>query len=146
MCIRDRSEPGGILLFGIPEFRLQKDVVRREITELLHLGVEIKTNMLVGPDFTVDDLFEQGYDAVFMGTGTSLPRTLDIPGKELSGILTATYFLRMVVLSDSGKLDESETLLHDGDNVVVIGAGNVAMDAARTAIRRGAENVTIRCV
>lgn len=79
--------------------------------------------MLVGPDFTVDDLFEQGYDAVFMGTGTSLPRTLDIPGKELSGILTATYFLRMVVLSDSGKLDESETLLHDGDNVVVIGAG-----------------------
>ena len=71
-----------------------------------------------------------------MGTGTSLPRTLDIPGKELSGILTATYFLRMVVLSDSGKFDESETLLHDGDNVVVIGAGNVAMDAARTAIRR----------
>ena len=141
--LEGQSEPGGILLFGIPEFRLQKDVVRREITELLHLGVEIKTNMLVGPDFTVDDLFEQGYDAVFMGTGTSLPRTLDIPGKELSGILTATYFLRMVVLSDSGKLDESETLLHDGDNVVVIGAGNVAMDAARTAIRRGAENVTI---
>ena len=120
--LEGQSEPGGILLFGIPEFRLQKDVVRREITELLHLGVEIKTNMLVGPDFTVDDLFEQGYDAVFMGTGTSLPRTLDIPGKELSGILTATYFLRMVVLSDSGKLDESETLLHDGDNVVVIGA------------------------
>ena len=141
--LEGQSEPGGILLFGIPEFRLQKDVVRREITELLHLGVEIKTNMLVGPDFTVDDLFEQGYDAVFMGTGTSLPRTLDVPGKELSGILTATYFLRMVVLSDSGKLDESETLLHDGDNVVVIGAGNVAMDAARTAIRRGAENVTI---
>ena len=138
-----KDKIGGVLRYGIPEFRLQKDVVRREITELLHLGVEIKTNMLVGPDFTVDDLFEQGYDAVFMGTGTSLPRTLDIPGKELSGILTATYFLRMVVLSDSGKLDESETLLHDGDNVVVIGAGNVAMDAARTAIRRGAENVTI---
>ena len=137
--LEGQSEPGGILLFGIPEFRLQKDVVRREITELLHLGVEIKTNMLVGPDFTVDDLFEQGYDAVFMGTGTSLPRTLDIPGKELSGILTATYFLRMVVLSDSGKLDESETLLHDGDNVVVIGAGNVAMDAARCAKRLGAE-------
>ena len=141
--LEGQSEPGGILLFGIPEFRLQKDVVRREITELLHLGVEIKTNMLVGPDFTVDDLFEQGYDAVFMGTGTSLPRTLDIPGKELSGILTATYFLRMVVLSDSGKLDESETLLHDGDNVVVIGAGNVAMDAARCAMRLGAEKVSI---
>ena len=78
-----------------------------------------------------------------MGTGTSLPRTLNIPGKELTGILTATYFLRMVVLSDSGKLDESETLLHVGDNVIVIGAGNVAMDAARTAIRRGAKNVTV---
>ena len=138
-----QSEPGGILLFGIPEFRLNKDVVRREIKELLHLGVEIKTNTLIGPDYTVDDLFNMGYDAIFMGTGTSLPRTLNIPGKELTGILTATYFLRMVVLSDSGKLDESETLLHVGDNVIVIGAGNVAMDAARTAIRRGAKNVTV---
>lgn len=138
-----QSEPGGILLFGIPEFRLNKDVVRREIAELLSLGIEIKTNMLIGPDFTVDDLLDNGYDAVFIGTGTSLPRILDIPGKELSGIVTATYFLRCVVLSDSGKLDEKETQLHVGDNVVVIGAGNVAVDAARTAIRRGAQNVTI---
>lgn len=138
-----QGEPGGVLLFGIPEFRLQKDVVRREITELKNIGVEIKTNQLAGVDFTVDDLFAQGYDAIFMGTGTSLPRTLDIPGKELSGILTATYFLRMVVLADGGKLDESETILHTGDNVVVVGAGNVAMDAARTAVRRGAKNVTI---
>lgn len=138
-----QSEPGGVLLFGIPEFRLQKDVVRREITELQHIGVEIKTNQLAGVDFTVDDLFAQGYDAIFMGTGTSLPRTLDIPGKELSGILTATYFLRMVVLANEGKLDASETLLHTGDNVVVVGAGNVAMDAARTAVRRGAKSVTI---
>ena len=138
-----QNEPGGVLLFGIPEFRLQKDVVRREITELQHIGVEIKTNQLAGVDFTVADLFAQGYDAIFMGTGTSLPRTLDIPGKELSGILTATYFLRMVVLANEGKLDASETLLHTGDNVVVVGAGNVAMDAARTAVRRGAKNVTI---
>ena len=138
-----QSEPGGVLLFGIPEFRLQKDVVRREITELQHIGVEIKTNQLAGVDFTVDDLFAQGYDAIFMGTGTSLPRTLDIPGKELSGILTATYFLRTVVLANEGKLDASETILHTGDNVVVVGAGNVAMDAARTAVRRGAKNVTI---
>ena len=138
-----QSEPGGVLLFGIPEFRLQKDVVRREITELQHIGVEIKTNQLAGVDFTVDDLFAQGYDAIFMGTGTSLPRALDIPGKELSGILTATYFLRMVVLANEGKLDASETLLHTGDNVIVVGAGNVAMDAARTAVRRGAKNVTI---
>ena len=105
--------------------------------------MEIKTNTLIVPDYTVDDLFSMGYDAIFMGTGTSLPRTLNIPGKELTGILTATYFLRMVVLSDSGKLDESESLLHVGDNVIVIGAGNVAMDAARTAIRRGAKNVTV---
>ena len=138
-----QSEPGGVLLFGIPEFRLQKDVVRREITELQHIGVEIKANQLAGVDFTVDDLFAQGYDAIFMGTGTSLPRTLDIPGKELSGILTATYFLRTVVLANEGKLDASETILHTGDNVVVVGAGNVAMDAARTAVRRGAKNVTI---
>ena len=138
-----QSEPGGVLLFGIPEFRLQKDVVRREITELQHIGVEIKTNQLAGVDFTVDDLFAQGYDAIFMGTGTSLPRTLDIPGKELSGILTATYFLRTVVLANEGKLDASETILHTGHNVVVVGAGNVAMDAPRTAVRRGAQNVTI---
>ena len=138
-----QSEPGGVLLFGIPEFRLQKDVVRREITELQHIGVEIKTNQLAGVDFTVDDLFAQGYDAIFMGTGTSLPRTLDIPGKELSGILTATYFLRTVVLANEGKLDASETILHTGDNVVVVGAGNVAMDAARTSVRREAKNVTI---
>ena len=138
-----QNEPGGVLLFGIPEFRLQKDVVRREITELQHIGVEIKTNQLAGVDFTVDDLFAQGYDAIFMGTGTSLPRTLDIPGKALSGILTATYFLRMLVLAEEGQLDCSETLLHTGDNVVVVGAGNVAMDAARTAVRRGAKNVTI---
>ena len=138
-----QSEPGGVLLFGIPDFRLPKDVVRREIKELLSLGVKIKTQVLAGVDFTVDDLFAEGFDAIFMGTGTSLPRTLDIPGKELSGILTATYFLRTVVLADEGKLDESETILHTGDNVVVVGAGNVAMDAARTALRRGAKNVTV---
>lgn len=138
-----QSEPGGVLLFGIPDFRLPKDVVRREIKELLGLGVKIKTQVLAGVDFTVDDLFAEGFDAIFMGTGTSLPRTLDIPGKELSGIQTATYFLRTVVLADEGKLDESETLLHTGDNVVVVGAGNVAMDAARTALRRGAKNVTV---
>ncbi len=138
-----QNEPGGVLLYGIPEFRLQKSVVRKEITELLHLGVDIRTNQLAGVDFTVDDLFAEGYDAIFMGTGTSLPRTLDLPGKELSGILTATYFLRMVFLADSGNLDQSETLLHPGDNVIVIGAGNVAMDAARPAVRRGEANVTV---
>lgn len=138
-----QQEPGGVLLFGIPEFRLEKEVVRREIDNLCKLGVEIVTNVLIGPDLTIDDLFAQGFDAIFMGTGTALPRTLDIPGKELIGIFTATYFLRMVVLSDSGKLDEKETLMDSGDQVAVIGAGNVAIDAARTAIRRGAKQVTI---
>lgn len=138
-----QSEPGGVLLFGIPDFRLAKDVVRREIEILQKLGVEIITDKLIGPDMTVDTIFEQGFDAIFMGTGTTLPKILDIPGKDLSGIITATYFLRVVVLSDAGKLDKKEVFMHENDNVVVIGAGNVAIDAARTAIRRGAGTVTV---
>ena len=138
-----QSEPGGVLLFGIPQFRLDKEVVRREIEQLRQIGVNFKCNILIGSKLTVDDIFAQGYDAVFMGTGTSLPRTLDIPGKELAGIVTAAYYLQMVFLVDNDKLDSRETLLHEGDNVLVIGAGNVAMDAARTAIRRGARDVTV---
>lgn len=138
-----QSEPGGVLMFGIPEFRLSKEVVRREIDQLRHLGVEFQCNVLIGPDMTIDDMFAQGFDAIFMGTGTALPRTLNIPGQELTGILTATYYLQMVQLVESGKLDPSETLLHEGDKVLVIGAGNVGMDAARTAIRRGAKEVTV---
>jgi glutamate synthase (NADPH/NADH) small chain len=137
------SEPGGVLMFGIPEFRLSKVVVRREIDQLRHIGVVFKTGVLVGPDITVDEMFAQGFDAIFMGTGTALPKTLDLPGKELAGIITATYYLQMVVLVENGKLDAKETLLHDSDRVLVIGAGNVAMDAARTAIRRGAKSVTV---
>jgi glutamate synthase (NADPH/NADH) small chain len=136
-------EPGGVLMFGIPEFRLSKVVVRREIDQLRHIGVVFKTGVLVGPDITVDDMFAQGFDAIFMGTGTALPKTLDLPGKELAGIITATYYLQMVVLVENGKLDARETLLHDSDRILVIGAGNVAMDAARTAIRRGAKSVTV---
>ena len=95
--LEGQSEPGGILLFGIPEFRLQKDVVRREITELLHLGVEIKTNMLVGPDLQLM-IYSNRAMMLFYGYRHFSATYLDIPGKELSGILTATYFLRMVVL------------------------------------------------
>lgn len=138
-----QSEPGGVLLFGIPEYRLQKDVVRREIAQLRGLGVEIKTGQLAGEDFTVDDLFRAGFDAIFIGIGSSLPRTLDIPGKELSGIQAASYFLRTAMLADEGKLDESETLLHSGENVIVVGDDNMAMEAARTAARRGAAAVTV---
>ncbi|MDY6029043.1 MAG: FAD-dependent oxidoreductase [Acidaminococcaceae bacterium] len=138
-----QGEPGGMLLFGIPEFRLRKQVVRREIQELINMGVNIETQKLAGKDFTVDDLFLNGFDAIFMGVGSALPRTLDIPGKELSGILTAAYFLSTVTLANDGKLDDSETVIHPGDNVVIIGAGNVALHAARTAAERGARNVTV---
>ncbi len=138
-----QSEPGGVLMFGIPEFRLSKEVVRSEIQQLRNIGVEFRCNVLVGPDITVDDMFANGFDAIFMGTGTALPRTLDIPGKELKNVLTADYYLRMVQLVHNGMLDDQEAILKEGDRVAVIGAGNVAMDAARTAVRRGAKEVTI---
>lgn len=138
-----QPEPGGILLFGIPEFRLSKDVVREEVDQLRHIGVDFRCNVMAGPDFTIDDMFAQGFDAIFMGTGTAFPRTLDVPGKNLAGIVTAAYYLRMVYLVQTGQLDAKETLLQEGDRVVVVGVGNVAMDAARTAIRRGAREVTV---
>lgn len=138
-----QAEPGGVLLFGIPEYRLPKAVVRREISELQNRGVEIKVEKRAGIDFTIDDLFNEGYDAIFMGVGTALPRTLNIPGKELEGILTASYFLRTVVLATTGKVDKSEIVLDQGDRVVVVGGGNVAMEAAVTAVRRGASEVTV---
>lgn len=138
-----QSEPGGVLLYGIPEFRLSKEVVRREIKQIEQLGVAFKTNVLVGPDITIDDLFNQGNDAVFIGTGTALPRTLDLPGKELPGVVQATYFLGMVALARAGKLDSREIPVSRGDRVAIIGAGNVAIDAARTALRVGATCVTV---
>lgn len=138
-----QSEPGGVLLFGIPEYRLPKDIVRREIAALQQSGVEIRVQKKAGIDFTIDDLFAEGYDAIFMGVGMALPKILDIPGKELSGILTATYFLRTDALAVTGKLDKSEIVLHSGDSVVVVGAGNVAMDSAITALQRGAKEVTV---
>ncbi len=133
-----QSEPGGILMYGIPEFRLGKEIVRREIKRIESLGVNFVTNIVVGPDITVDELFNQGYDAIFIGTGTALSKTLDIPGKDLVGVVQATYFLSTVMLSRSSLLKEAEIPVGRGDNVVIIGAGNVAMDAARTAIRLGA--------
>ena len=138
-----QSEPGGVLMFGIPEFRLPKRVVRREINTLIHLGVEIRCGVWAGIDFTVDDLFEQGYDAIFMGTGTNLPKTLDIPGKDYKNVLTAAYFLQAAILADTVQEEADKTLLPAAANVVVVGAGNVAMDAARTAIRRGAKSVKV---
>lgn len=138
-----QREPGGVLMYGIPEFRLKKEVVRREIARIERQGVVFQTGVLIGCDKTVDDLFADGFDAVFMGTGTALPKTLEIPGNNLPGVIQATYFLGMVKLADKKNLDRQEVLIHEGDQVLVIGAGNVAMDAARTALRVGAASVTV---
>lgn len=141
--LESQAEAGGVLMYGIPEFRLGKEIVRREIKRIENLGVTIKTNILVGPDVTIDELFDEGFDAIFIGTGTALPRTLEIPGKDLPGVSQATYFLRTVALARSEKIDRKEILVHQNDRVIVVGAGNVAMDAARTAVRLGAAKVTV---
>lgn len=138
-----QEEPGGILLYGIPDFRLPKDVVRREIKKIESYGVTFMNNMVAGEGFTVDDLFERGFDAVFIGTGTALSNQLDIPGKELKGVELSCYFLRTSMLANEGKLPIDEVLVKDGSRVIVIGAGNVAMDAARTAVRIGAKEVKV---
>ncbi len=137
------DEPGGVLLYGIPEFRLPKDVVRRETKRISELGVTYQTNVLVGNDMTIDDMFKKGFDAIFIGTGTALSRELDIPGKDLRGVVQSHYFLRMVALFNSGSLERKEVPVKPGDTVLVIGAGNVAMDASRTALRMGAKKVTV---
>lgn len=133
-----QAEPGGVLIYGIPDFRLQKDVVRREIKRIERLGVRFNTEVVVGPDITIDELFTEGYDSIFIGTGTTLPRTLEVPGKDLPGVLQASYFLQMVALARGGKVSPREIPVELGDKVIVIGAGNVGMDAARTAVRLGA--------
>ena len=133
------AEPGGVLLHGIPEYRLPKDVVRRDIKKIENLGVEFRLNTLVGVDLFLDDLLTQGYQAVFIGTGAGLPKTLELPGEHLEGVISALYVLQTTNLYNSGQLPEQELPVEKGEHVVVIGAGNVAMDAARTASRLGAE-------
>lgn len=137
------SEPGGVLLYGIPEFRLPKDVVRRTTKKLEELGVKYITNTMVGTDVTIDQLFENGFDAVFIGTGTALAKGLDLPGKDLTGVIQSNYLLRMVRLYQDGDVTKDEVPIKEGDEVVVIGAGNVAMDACRTAVRMKAKSVTV---
>ncbi len=137
------EEAGGILLYGIPDFRLQKDVVRREIKKIESYGVNFVTGMMGGEDFTVETLFKSGFDAVFIGTGTNVSNKLDLPGKELKGIELSSYFLRTSMLANEGKLGSNEVIVKEGSRVIVIGAGNVAMDAARTAIRIGAAEVKV---
>lgn len=134
---------GGVLSYGIPEFRLPKDLVAKEIENVKNLGVDIETNVIVGRSLTIDDLMEDGYQAVFVGSGAGLPRFLNIPGENLLGVYSANEFLTRVNLMKAYKFPETPTPVKVGKNVAVVGAGNVAMDAARTAKRLGAENVYI---
>ncbi len=133
-------KPGGVLVYGIPEFRLPKDtVVKHEIENLKKLGVKIETNVIVGRTITIDDLFEKGnYDAVFIGSGAGLPKFMGIPGENYNGVFSANEFLTRNNLMKAFK-DEYDTPIKVGKKVAVVGGGNVAMDAARTAKRLGAE-------
>lgn len=135
--------PGGVLMYGIPEFRLPKAVVQKEIDTLRDLGVEIKVNSVIGKIDNVNELLEQGYDAVFIGTGAGLPYFLNIPGENYNGVYSANEFLTRVNLMKGYLFPEYATPVKVGRRVAVCGAGNVAMDAARTALRLGAEEVYI---
>ncbi len=134
---------GGVLSYGIPEFRLPKDLVAKEIETVENLGVDIETNVIVGRSITIDELMEDGYEAVFVGSGAGLPRFLNIPGENLLGVYSANEFLTRVNLMKAYKFPETPTPIKVGKRVAVVGAGNVAMDAARTAKRLGAEEVYI---
>lgn len=136
-------EPGGVLMFGIPEYRLPKDVVRKEISKIEQLGAIFHCNTTAGVNFTIDDLFRQGFDAIFMGTGSGKPKRLNIPGADLNGVRMAIYFLRRVSLYNEGSIGRDEVPVKKGHRVFVIGCGNTAMDAARTSLRLGASHVEV---
>ena len=133
---------GGVLMYGIPEFRLPKAIVQKEIAELKSLGVEIKTNMVMGKVMSIDELFESGYEAVFVGTGAGLPNFMGMEGEGLIGVYSANEFLTRINLMKAYK-DEYDTPIIKPKRVAVVGGGNVAMDAARSALRLGAEKVYI---
>lgn len=134
--------PGGVLVYGIPEFRLPKEIVRKEIQVLRDLGVEIKTNIIIGKTLTVDDLFSDGYEAIFLGTGAGLPKFMNIPGEMLNGVYSANEFLTRVNLMHAYH-QTSTTPIQIAKRVAVVGGGNVAVDSARCAKRLGAEEVSI---
>jgi glutamate synthase (NADPH) small chain len=136
-------ELGGVLVYGIPEFRLPKGIVRREIEGLRTLGVEFVTNYVGGKTITVPELFDQGYKAVFIGVGAGLPWFLGIPGETLIGVFSSNEYLTRINLGRAYEFPNWDTPIFPAKNVVVFGGGNVAMDAARTALRLGADNVTI---
>ena len=133
---------GGVLVYGIPEFRLPKAIVEKEVEGLKALDVDIETNVVIGKTLTVDELFEMGYEAVFIGSGAGLPNFMGIPGESLKGVYSANEFLTRSNLMKAYK-EAPETPIMKGGRVAVVGGGNVAMDAARTALRLGAEKVYI---
>ena len=133
---------GGVLVYGIPEFRLPKKIVAKEVDTLKKLGVHIETNVVIGKTLTIDELFEMGYAAVFVGSGAGLPNFMGIPGESLKGVYSANEFLTRSNLMKS-YLANPETPIMKGGKVAVVGGGNVAMDAARTALRLGADKVYI---
>ncbi len=133
---------GGVLVYGIPEFRLPKSIVAKEVETLKELGVDVEPNVVIGKTLTIDELFEDGYEAVFVGSGAGLPRFMNISGESLKGVYSANEFLTRSNLMKA-YMDDPKTPIMKGGNVAVVGGGNVAMDAARTALRLGAEHVYI---
>ncbi len=136
-------KPGGVLVYGIPEFRLPKEIVFSEVAGLEELGAKLDCNAVVGRSVTVDELFEEGYDAVFLGVGAGLPRFLNVPGENLIGIFSANEYLTRSNLMKAYLFPKYDTPVIQGKTVVTLGAGNVAMDSARTALRLGAERSII---
>jgi glutamate synthase (NADPH/NADH) small chain len=136
-------KPGGVLMYGIPEFRLPKEIVEKEVDYLIKLGVKLELNQIIGQTITVDELFQMGYNAVYVGVGAGLPHFMGIPGENLGGIYSANEYLTRSNLMKAYLFPEYDTPVVKGKNVAVIGGGNVAMDSARTALRLGADHVYI---
>lgn len=133
---------GGVLTYGIPEFRLPKKIVEETVDSLKKRGLNLVTNAVIGRTLTVDDLFEEGYEAIFIGSGAGLPMFMNIPGEDLIGVLSANEYLTRNNLMKA-YLDDYDTPAVKGKRIAVVGAGNVAMDAARSAVRLGADEVSI---
>lgn len=133
---------GGVLVYGIPEFRLPKSIVRKEVDNLVAMGVDVETNVVIGKTLTVDELFEQGFEAVFIGSGAGLPNFMGIPGESYKGVYSANEFLTRSNLMKAYR-EDPDTPIMKGGKVAVVGGGNVAMDAVRTALRLGADKVYI---
>lgn len=136
-------ELGGVLVYGIPEFRLPKSIVKREVDAMVQMGVHVEKNVVVGKSITIEELMDEGYKAVFVGGGAGLPRFLNIPGENANGVYSSNEFLTRVNLMKAYKFPKTPTPVNIGERVAVVGAGNVAMDCARTAKRLGAKEVSI---